>query len=50
MEEKKIQTIPQIIEEVKMEICDHYCKYTNETKDEEKLYDICGKCPLGRLG
>ena len=50
MEEKKIQTIPQIIEEVKMEMCDNYCKMTNEIKDDEKLYDICEKCPLGRLG
>ena len=50
MEEKKIQTIPQIIEEVKIEICDNYCKYPNEIKDDEELYDICGECPLGRLG
>lgn len=49
MEEKKIQTIPQIIEEVKTEMCDHYCKYPNEIKDDEELCDICGKCPLGRL-
>lgn len=50
MEEKKIQTIPQIIEEVKTEMCDNYCKYPNEIKDDEELYDICEKCPLGRLG
>ena len=40
MEDKKIQTIPQIIEEVKMEICDNYSKYPNEINDDEELYDI----------
>ena len=42
------------LEEVKIEMCDKYCKYT-ETWDEEKegieLYrsEICENCPLGRL-
>lgn len=48
--EDKKQTIPEIIEEVKIDICDNYCKYPNEIKDDEELNDICEKCPLGRLG
>lgn len=50
MKQEKKQTISEIIEEVKCEICDNYCKYPNEIKDDEELYDICEKCPLGRLG
>lgn len=51
MEEKKIQTIPQIIEEVKTEMCDHYCKYPSEVHDPDYMIDtICEKCPMGRLG
>jgi len=47
----KPQTIPQIIEEVKTEICDHYCKYPSEVHDPDYMIDtICEKCPLGRLG
>ena len=49
MEERK-QTISEIIEEVKTDICDNYCKYPNEIRDEDELYDICKKCPLVRLG
>ena len=36
MEDKK-QTIPEIIEEVKVDICDKYCKYPNEIKDDEEV-------------
>ena len=49
LEKDKQQTIPQILEEVKTAICDNYCKYPNEIKDDEELYDFCEKCPLGRL-
>ena len=49
-QEEKKQTITEIVEEVKCEMCDNYCKYPNEIKDDEELYDICEKCPLGRLG
>lgn len=49
MEKNEQQTIPQIIEEVKMAICDNYCKYP-DILPEEVLYGECEKCPLGRLG
>ena len=52
MEKNEQQTIPQIIEEVKMAICDNYCKYPDlfSAEEEEVLYGECEKCPLGRLG
>lgn len=39
-----------MIDGIKEQMCDNYCKYPNEIKDDEELYDICGECPLGRLG
>lgn len=48
------KTIPEIIEEIKEEICDKYCKYP-EIYDEEAegipLCDSehCRNCPLCRL-
>ena len=44
------QTIPEIVEEVKIAMCDQYCKYPNEIKDDEELYEICIGCPLCKLG
>ncbi len=46
--------IDRIIEEVKIEICDNYCRYTKEWDEEKEgieLYasEICEKCPLNRL-
>lgn len=46
------QTVSDIIEEVKAEICDEYCKYPVIYKDmdeDEFIEKICGKCPLERL-
>ena len=47
-------SISEIIEEVKTEMCDHYCKYTEQFDAEgniEDLFesDICKNCPLCRL-
>lgn len=52
--EKSVSTI---FEEIKCEMCDHYCKYsdinyTREYSDEEydkMIKEVCGDCPLGRL-
>lgn len=47
-EEPKSTT--EIIEEVKNNICDHYCKYPSEIKDYDELIEtVCSKCPLNRL-
>lgn len=54
MGEKNVQ---EIIEEVKTEICDNYCKYPaiyDTRKDSGEDYDRmlgekCDRCPLNRL-
>lgn len=42
-----IYTVADIIEEVKKDICDNYCKYS---EDEKKCDEMCPDCPLNRLG
>lgn len=47
------KSISDIVEEIKMDICDHYCKWPNEW-DEEELSKIledgkCADCPLSKL-
>lgn len=44
------KTVFEIIEEVKTDICDNYCKYPEQYKDYDDMLDEqCDKCPLGRL-
>lgn len=53
--EEKAKTVSQIIEEVKNEICDKYCRYQTiyDADDEDELTEmmekICFNCPLDRL-
>ena len=43
-------SVTQIIEEVKSDICDKYCKYPEQyDDDDEMLRDVCENCALGRL-
>ena len=47
-------SITEIIEDVKADICNNYCKYPHIFDEESEDYDlsesdICGNCPLGRL-
>ena len=57
MKQEKKQTISEIIEEVKCEICDNYCKYPKIAyelyKDideaETELEMTCKSCPLERM-
>jgi hypothetical protein len=42
-----METVADIIEEVKKKICDDYCKYA---EDEKKCEEMCPDCPLNRLG
>ena len=46
-----IECIADIIEEVKQEMCDYYCKYPARFSEEEEdtLFEICDKCPMERL-
>lgn len=51
-EKKESKTITDILEEVKQEICDDYCKYPTLVDDREDLFaddSPCMKCPLTRL-
>lgn len=48
--ENEPETVSDIIESVKAEMCDKYCKKPDEIKDEANLIEVCEKCPLGRLG
>lgn len=49
-----METVSNIIEEVKTQICNDYCRYPNEFDEEEEgcelsESEICGNCPLNRL-
>lgn len=48
------KTVTGIIEEVKLRMCDDYCRYPREWDDEEQGMElceseICENCPLMRL-
>ena len=47
-------TISDIVEEVKIEICEEYYKYPHEWDEETEGLTLedgkCATCPLGRLG
>ncbi len=57
MEAEICKSVTEIIEEIKTEIFDHYCKYPDiydTREDSDKEYDkmikeVCGSCPLNRL-
>ena len=36
-------------EDVVSDMCDHYCKFPGEVKDEDLLNEICEGCPLNKL-
>lgn len=49
--EKQTKTISEILEEIREDICDNYCKY-RDTVDEDCLCDKLRdgrSCPLDRL-
>ena len=55
MEQESKGTVAEIIEHVKVRICDDYCRYTKEWDSETEgceLYEseICTNCPLNLLG
>lgn len=52
VEKKEHKTVTDILEEVKQEMCDRYCKYPTLVNDREELFaedGPCMKCPLNRL-
>ncbi len=49
---ERTKTVSDILEEVKQEICDDYCKYPTQVDSEEDLFaddSPCMMCPLSRL-
>ena len=47
---KAQRTIPEMVEEVKINICDNYCKYPSEYTDQEQMIEErCENCPLCQL-
>lgn len=48
-------TASELIEEVREDMCTHYCKYSDramqliDSDDQEALDKLCGECPLNRL-
>lgn len=50
--ESQARTVTEIIDDVKAEICDSYCKYADGVTEED--YDLvlekyCTNCPLNKL-
>lgn len=46
----KPKTVTNILEEVKVEICNEYCIYTKSTTHfQKKTEETCSRCPLNRL-
>lgn len=51
---KEVKTIPELLQEVVDDMCEHYCRYPKEWDAEAEGYeledsDICLNCPLNRL-
>ena len=51
---EKQKTVPEIIEEIKTQICEDYCRYPRDWDEEGEGMeligsDICTNCPLDRL-
>ena len=44
-----INELENVVEEVRKEMCDDYCKYPHECKDEEELNERCNNCPMCRI-
>lgn len=51
--ESLMEHAEKVIEQVKVDICEDYCRYPREWDEEQngELYDsdICNNCPLNRL-
>ena len=49
---ERVKTVTGILEEVKQEMCDDYCKYPTIVNDREDLFadnSPCTECPLTKL-
>ena len=51
-DQEKSKTATDVLEEVKQEMCDDYCKYPTIVNDREDLFaddSPCMECPLNKL-
>lgn len=52
-EQNFIEQWQSVVEEVKVEFCDNYCKYPTmpipDGDNEDWIFNICEKCPMNRL-
>ena len=51
-DKKETKTVTDILEEVKQEMCEGYCKYPTIVSDREDLFakdGPCMECPLNKL-
>ena len=49
MEEEKQKSVSEIIEDIKTEICNDYCKYGRIPIQYGTMPEECYSCPLNRL-
>ncbi len=48
--ELKEMTVPQLLDKISGEMCDKYCKFPDQAKDEDELFkNHCDKCPMLKL-
>lgn len=47
MENQK--SVTDLIEEVRAEICDKYCKYRDRELGDNEIEKLCENCPLNKL-
>ena len=48
--ELKEMTVPRLLDKISGEMCDKYCKFPDQAKDEDELFkNHCDKCPMLKL-
>lgn len=45
----KMSNLAAVLDEVKQNICDHYCRFPFEVEDQEQMDELCERCPLSRI-
>lgn len=46
---EKQKSVTELIEEVREEICDKYCKYSDRGLSDDEIEELCTNCPLNKL-
>ena len=44
-----IDALENLLNRVRAEICDYYCKFASQNRSEEEMRSLCWNCPLNRL-